>query len=189
MLEIRVDPNRYGAKIILTFIVFLILVFLISGANTLLSLYIPNYPEEGGICIASSLSLLVAIFLGYRTFGKSPLEIALSDNLLYMDTYIFHRSQANLDYTERITFSKGLKAMNLVDAQGRRRSFDLSAFNPESVLKLVEALSEVADKYGFLLVDENSGRSWGKTKGHALVPEEQEVLSEKSEEELPYRVK
>ncbi len=189
MFEIRV-PTKTSLRKIVVSVVYLFLVSLfVSIFNVVLSYLVPEH--SGGLfCISGLIVFFFVLYLAYGLFAGAR-AIVLIENMMYIDRGMLERVSIDLNYTRKLVFSGGLRKMSVTDAGGRKKEFRISDFGPENIQKLINELSEVADRYGFLLVDENSDTSWGKVKGHALEPDERATThtSASSEDETPYKVK
>ncbi len=188
MLEIRVPRERSVRKLVMIFIYLFIVSFISALINAVVAVYTPAYSHISSMLLGL-MSLLIVIYLAF-IFLSSISSIYLRENNICISHGVIKNSVIDLDYTRKIVFSRGLKRMSVMDASGKRRKFNMSDLGAENVQRLINALSEVAEKYGFLLVDENSNMSWGAVKGHALSPEEPAMpVSSEGKDDEPYRVK
>ncbi len=189
MLEIRVPDTSSLRKIVISVIYLFLVSLFVSIFNTVLSHLVP---ENSGALFRIS-GLIVFFFVLYLAYGlfTGARSIVLIENMMYIDRGMLGRASIDLDYTRKLVFSGGLRKMSVTDASGRKKKFRISDFGPENIQRLINELSEVADRYGFLLVDENSNTSWGKIKAHALEPDERALTtaSNSSEYDTPYRIK
>lgn len=190
MFEIRYNSSSYGLRMLVAFFAFMIITSIVSGVNAVLAAHFPGYPFDLGMVLSSLLGLLFLLFMTHSIFARTVIAIVMIDNMIYMERNFFSRVVVDLDYTQKVVFSRGLKKMSVTDASGKKKSFRISDLGAENVQRFINELSEVTDKYGFLLVDENGDMSWGSVKGHALSREEPELpVNSTDTDDSPYKVK